>query len=56
MCVEPWAWQLGDRTPMNMTRILKYKLKLNIHKFWAKKIKSDLRFTLKSQLLQWQLV
>lgn len=39
---------------MNITKILKYKPKLNIHKFWAKQIKSDLRFTLKSQPLQWQ--
>lgn len=37
-----------------MTKIMKNKLKLNIHKFWAKQIKSDLRFTLKSQPLQWQ--
>lgn len=35
-------------------KILNYRLKLNIHKFWAKQNKSDLRFTLKSQPLQWQ--
>lgn len=39
---------------MNMTKTLKHKLKLSIHKFWVKQIKSDLRFTLKSQPLQWQ--
>lgn len=39
---------------MSMTKIMKYKLKLYIHKSWAKQIKSDLRFTLKSQPLQWQ--
>lgn len=41
---------------MRITKIMKYKLKLNVHKFWAKQIKFDLRLTLKSQPLQWQLV
>lgn len=34
--------------PMNITNILKYKLKLNIYESWAKQIKSDLRVNEKS--------